>query len=386
MRSSSAKAHYVLRAELKSEPDRGVQAFFGPRVLIALESLAATGLVQPGSLVYRHYRLALTDPLEAKNLADTLKEQFPDAAWRIRRLDEAAPGLQRFVTRTELYLALVALSALLVGGLGVAHAITAWLETRIETIATLKSLGADRGMVFRIYLLQAGRLCAAGDCARPAHRHRAAVFGGRTVGREAGHRYSGDPLSIAARAGIGVRRADGGALHPRTLGPGCSHCSFHAVSRSRRPRSGAAIRSFADRLGGAGSDAGRPPHCDGLPIAVSPSALWSGLWRSADLPTGRGGDEPGRPGMPRSCRTHRGGWRWPTSIVRDRQPPVSSCLLALASPVLTVVLLVEESLRKEIERTLPAAAPTFYFIDLQPDQREEFRRLVTSLARGLRLR
>ena len=52
------KTQYVLRAELKSEPDRGVQAFFGPRVLIALESLAATGLVQPGSLVYRHYRLA----------------------------------------------------------------------------------------------------------------------------------------------------------------------------------------------------------------------------------------------------------------------------------------------------------------------------------------
>ena len=123
------KTHYVLRAELKSEPDRGVQAFFGPRVLIALESLAATGLVQPGSLVYRHYRLALTDPLEAKNLADTLKEQFPDAAWRIRRLDEAAPGLQRFVTRTELYLALVALSALLVGGLGVAHAV---LDVRFE--------------------------------------------------------------------------------------------------------------------------------------------------------------------------------------------------------------------------------------------------------------
>src|SRR5207247_2917022 len=105
---------------------------------------------------------ALADAADAGILADRLKERFPDAAWRIRRLDDAAPGLQRFVTRTELYLALVALSALLVGGLGVAHAIAAWLETRTETIATLKSLGADKGTVLRIYFLQAGTFALLG--------------------------------------------------------------------------------------------------------------------------------------------------------------------------------------------------------------------------------
>src|SRR5262249_39720408 len=51
--------------------------------------------------------------------------------------------------------------------------------------------------------------------------------------------------------------------------------------------------------------------------------------------------------------------------------------LGLGITVLTVVLLVEESLRGEIERTLPAVAPTFYFIDVQPPQREEVRRLVS---------
>ena len=50
--------------------------------------------------------------------------------------------------------------------------------------------------------------------------------------------------------------------------------------------------------------------------------------------------------------------------------------LGLGITVLTVVLLVEESLRSEIERTLPTAAPTFYFIDVQPEQRDAFRHLV----------
>ncbi|HEX6102489.1 MAG TPA: FtsX-like permease family protein, partial [Alphaproteobacteria bacterium] len=146
---------YVLRAVLEREPDRGVQAFFGPRLIVALESLPQTGLLQPGSLVYRHYRLAAPAPGAAEALAAELQTRFPDAAWRVRRLDEAAPGLQRFVNRTELYLTLVALSALLVGGLGVAHAISAWLETRTQTIAILKSVGAGRGVVFRTYSAQA---------------------------------------------------------------------------------------------------------------------------------------------------------------------------------------------------------------------------------------
>jgi len=153
---------YVLRAVLEREPDRGVQAFFGPRLIIALESLPDTGLLQPGSLVYRHYRLAAPAPGAPEALTAELRARFPNAAWRVRGLDEAAPGLQRFVRRTELYLTLVALSALLVGGLGVAHAISAWLETRIQTIAILKSVGAGRGVILRTYAAQAALFAAVG--------------------------------------------------------------------------------------------------------------------------------------------------------------------------------------------------------------------------------
>ena len=371
------KTQYVLRAELKSEPDRGVQAFFGPRVLIALESLAATGLVQPGSLVYRHYRLALADPLEAKNLADTLKEQFPDAAWRIRRLDEAAPGLQRFVTRTELYLALVALSALLVGGLGVAHAITAWLETRIETIATLKSLGADRGMVFRIYLLQAGVFALLGIALGLLIGIALPFFAAAPLGERLGIGIQATlypaPLALASVFGVLTAAlftlaplARAAAIAPSMLfrdlvAPGATRLSARSLIGLA-----ALVLMLAGLLIATASDRGL---AIGFVVGALAAVLTFRLAAAAMTWSARHA-----PKLPNAS------WRLAVANLDRPGSATASVVLSLGLgiTVLTVVLLVEESLRNEIERTLPAAAPTFYFIDVQPEQREEFRRLVTT--------
>src|SRR5690606_39197320 len=98
---------YVLRAILTREPDRGASVFIlGPRLMVADESLAETGLVQEGSLIEYHYRVAL--PADANGNEDAAgaiaraKAEFPEAAWRIRGLDEASPRLQRFIERTAL--------------------------------------------------------------------------------------------------------------------------------------------------------------------------------------------------------------------------------------------------------------------------------------------
>jgi putative ABC transport system permease protein len=353
-----------------------VQAFFGPRVLVALDSLPATGLLQPGSLVYRHYRLAFADPAQAKNLADLLKEQFPDAAWRIRRLDEAAPGLQRFVTRTELYLALVALSALLVGGLGVAHAITAWLETRTDTIATLKSLGADRGVVFRIYSLQAAVFGLLGiglglligislsflaafplgerlgihiqATVYPAPLALAAVFGVLTTAL-----FTFAPLGRAASIAPSV-------LFRHLVAPGGARLSAGAVAGLAAlvlVLAGLLIATASDRGLAMGFVAGALAAVLTFRLAAAGMA-----WLARHAPK-----------LPNAT------WRLAVANLHRPGSATASIVLSLGLgiTVLTVVLLVEESLRSEIERTLPAAAPTFYFIDVQPEQRQEFRQLVT---------
>ena len=92
-------------------------------------------------------RLALVD--DQPGVTRDLREAFKDRGFRIRGAGEAAPGIERFLDQTGLFLTLVGLTALLVGGIGVATGVRAWLEARARSIATwpgrLKSAGCAAG-------------------------------------------------------------------------------------------------------------------------------------------------------------------------------------------------------------------------------------------------
>ncbi|MCX2725010.1 ABC transporter permease [Roseibium salinum] len=152
--------HATLRVTdfIQNEPDKlsgGLE--FGPRLMISDAAIADTGLIQPGSLVRWHYRVRM-DPsprIEALDgIVTQAKSAQPDAGWRIRSRANASPGLQRSISRFAQFLTLVGLTALIVGGVGVANAIRAYLETKREVIASFKCLGATGGFVFQIYLVQ----------------------------------------------------------------------------------------------------------------------------------------------------------------------------------------------------------------------------------------
>ena len=160
-------ATFELRAILTSEPDKLAGGIgFGPRLLISEAALRATGLIQPGSLVRWHYRLRLPagDPANrtAKAVVAASEAQLPDAGWEVRTRDNASPSLGRNIERFTQYLTLVGLTALLVGGVGVANAVKHYLDRRREVIATLKSLGATGGRIFSIYLTEVMLLAAVG--------------------------------------------------------------------------------------------------------------------------------------------------------------------------------------------------------------------------------
>ena len=148
-------------AELLSEPDRSISfVSFGPRVLISQATLQATGLQQPGSFITYRYRLILNNETDRQAALTTLRDATSDTHVRVRDLADAAPGFDRFINQAEVFLVLVGLTALLIGGLGVAGAVRAWLASRIDIIATLKCVGAPARLIFRIYLLQV--MCIAG--------------------------------------------------------------------------------------------------------------------------------------------------------------------------------------------------------------------------------
>ena len=157
-----------LRAALTSEPDRLSAGGFGlgPRLMISPEALHATGLLQPGSQVRWHYRLRLpandTSDAAVQRTINAASAQVPDAGWEVRSRNNASPGLERNIERFTQYLTLVGLTALLVGGVGVANAIRGHLDRKRDTIATMKSLGATGGSVFAIYLTQTMALAVIG--------------------------------------------------------------------------------------------------------------------------------------------------------------------------------------------------------------------------------
>jgi putative ABC transport system permease protein len=151
-------ATFELRANLRTEPDKLAGGIgFGPRLLISEEALRATGLLQPGSLVRWHYRLRLPDAASddrAAAAAAQARAQLPNAGWEIRTRSNASPQLERNVDRFSQFLTLVGLTALLVGGVGVANAVKSHLDRKRDVIATMKSLGATGAQVFGIYLVQ----------------------------------------------------------------------------------------------------------------------------------------------------------------------------------------------------------------------------------------
>lgn len=154
---------------IAAEPDRlsdGIN--FGPRMIVSDAALEQTGLVQPGSLVRWLYRIRLpegTSTAAIETLAKEANQRFPLAGWRVQSRANAAPGLQRNIDRLAQFLTLVGLTALVVGGVGVANAVRSYLDAKRPVIATFRCVGADGDFVFRVYLIQILCLAALGIAA-----------------------------------------------------------------------------------------------------------------------------------------------------------------------------------------------------------------------------
>jgi putative ABC transport system permease protein len=147
-----------LRAALVSEPDKLAGGIgFGPRLLVSEAALRASGLLQPGSLVRWLYRVRLPGDGAADAAAQTIeaaKAQFPEAGWEIRSRDNAAPQLERNIERFSQYLSLVGLTALLIGGVGVANSAKHFLDRKRDVMAILKSVGATGSRMVAIYFVE----------------------------------------------------------------------------------------------------------------------------------------------------------------------------------------------------------------------------------------
>jgi putative ABC transport system permease protein len=148
---------FRIAAVLKQEPDRiSAGAGLGPRVMISQAALERTGLIAPGSRASQRLLMKLSDKLPAGVDAAAVRKQLesalPDA--QVMDMREASPALSRGLDRATAILSLICLVAMVLGAIGVAMAMHAHLEQRMDMLAILKAVGARSTDLLRIFLLQ----------------------------------------------------------------------------------------------------------------------------------------------------------------------------------------------------------------------------------------
>ena len=153
---------------LGEQPDRLADRLaYGPKLLMSRDTLAHTGLVQPGSLIRWTYRVKLPEARSADKefLVETrnnVEKQFPQSGFAIHDWTDPAPSLRRDADRFTQFISFVGLTALLLGGIGVGNAIRSYMAKKREVIATFKCLGATSRLVLLVYLIQALLLATVG--------------------------------------------------------------------------------------------------------------------------------------------------------------------------------------------------------------------------------
>jgi putative ABC transport system permease protein len=141
----------------------GVRAAFGPRIFFPARHVAETKLLGFGSRAEHQAFVKLSPGIDAQAVAAAWRPELRPERVRVRTVEDDRQNLNDALTRLARYLGLVALIALLLGGIGVASAVIVFVRRKLDEIAVLRCLGATAGQVFAIYLLQAVALGLAGS-------------------------------------------------------------------------------------------------------------------------------------------------------------------------------------------------------------------------------
>ncbi len=154
---------FVIDGTLETVPgDPGISAVLGPRVYIPARYLAETQLLVFGS---RAEYSAVTrfparvDPLRWVRLN---RQTLDKAGLRARTVADTERGLTEAVDRLSDFLSIVGLIALLLGGVGVASGVGAFVARKLDTVAVLRCLGATSRQILAVYVAQAAIMGLAG--------------------------------------------------------------------------------------------------------------------------------------------------------------------------------------------------------------------------------
>jgi putative ABC transport system permease protein len=360
----------VARAVLVAEPDRLSRGWaLGPRVLARLSAVEGGGFLGPGLPFGETARIALPPgaPLAPARAAlkRALRLGLQGGGLRLRDRAHAAPGLHRLLDQLDYFLGLIGLAALIAGGLGVAGAVTAFLETRTSDIAVLKALGAPAALARDAYGIQIGALATLG------------VAGGLVVGAAAPlllgalvkdqlpvpALFAVYPWPLAKAAAFGLLAAAAFSLIPLARARVTSPSALFRRDLERRPSFGPetlAALAAAVALAALAIAAAPAPLVAGVAIGALAAAfavLWS-LGIGAALAAGRL-----RGAARGSVRIALANLAGPRSAARTATPAIG-----LGVALLCAVVLIQSSLLAEVNEVAPRTAPALVFTGVPPGQ------------------
>lgn len=363
---------FDLRAALENEPDMAGGNFGpGPRSIIALSASEGAGLATEGTLYDSQYRLALAPGTDIEALKGAARRQFSDTGFAWRDARNAAPSLRRFTDRIGAFLVIVGLAGLAVGGIGISAAIRSYLEGKTATIATLKTLGATRRVIFTAYLTQVAALTVLGLALGLALGAVLPLALAPLIEAQ---------LPVPATFGLHIRPLAEAALYGTltalifTLWPLARSADIRAATLYRQAQTGArgwprwpvlAVTGLltATLIGAAAIFSGLPRltlwASAGILAALTVLAITAWLVRRLARSLASSGIVQGRSAIRLALGAVGGPGSDTTSTILS---------LGLGLSVLAAVGQIDTNLRAAIQTELPEIAPAYFFIDIQSDQ------------------
>jgi len=154
---------FTIVASIKDVPGAaGIAEMLGPRVYIPAKYIAETQLLVFGSIADRSVLAKLPSGVDPDKFIKPLKARLDQQQVRSRTVTQSEMATADAIENLSNFIGIVGLVALLLGGIGVASGVRAFVARKIDTVAVLRCLGASSGQVLSIYVAQAAVMGLAG--------------------------------------------------------------------------------------------------------------------------------------------------------------------------------------------------------------------------------
>ncbi len=160
---------FTIVATIKDVPGAaGIAEMLGPRIFIPARYVAETQLLVFGSTAERTVLAKLPSGVDPDKFVKPFKKRVEDQQVRIRTVTQTEAATEDAIENLTSFIGIVGLVALLLGGIGVASGVRAFVARKIDTVAVLRCLGASSGQILAIYVVQAAAMGLVGAAAGAA--------------------------------------------------------------------------------------------------------------------------------------------------------------------------------------------------------------------------